>query len=437
MGMITTIAMGVVALSALLVVVSFMRAMPRTTFVVWALVMFFVPIWIGLAAGPLFVSVITIVTLLAVVAFGRDLRFSLADALMIALVAIVALQYVLGVINLNYTVVTVLEWALPYLWGRLVLSRLRPAFAVQCLAVFGMIAAAVALVEVFTKTNVFVLMKQDDSLYSVWGTLQMRGDHLRAEGAWGHSIAFGSALAMCSSFVLATQWKPVVRVLGVVLISVASVLTLSRTAMFVLMLTLALSVVLLPRVGRLTRGLVIALGCIGAIVAGPFIASIFSDQGQEAEASAGYRTDLFSLFAYVKPFGSADSFLGVTSGGQYLGNFAKSIDNAFLLTALRLGWFGFAAFCLVILIAVASPLLSRHVTPAAIAVAAQIPGLFTVALITQFGMFFWFAVGLAVGWDSLLRHSREDAASPDERRMLLGMEEDYDPISTYELTRSR
>lgn len=410
MEIITTVGISVVALSALLVVGSFMRAMPRTTFVVWALVMFFVPIWIGLATGPLFVSVITIVTLLAVIAFGRDLRFSFADAGMIVLVAIVALQYALGVVNLNYTVITILEWALPYLWGRLVLSRLRPAFAAQCLAVVGMIAAALALVEVLTKTNVFVLMSQENSLYSVWGALQMRGDHLRAEGAWGHSIALGSALAMCSSFVLATPWKPVVRILGAVLVSAATVLTLSRTAMFVLVLTLALSVVLLPRIGRLTRGLVIAMGCIGALVAGPLIASIFLDQGQEAEASAGYRTDLFSLFVYVKPFGSADSFLGVTRGGQFLGNFAKSIDNAVLLTALRLGWFGFAAFCLVILIAIVSPLLSRHMNPAAIAVGAQIPGLLTVALITQFGMFFWFTVGLAVGWNTALRHGDEGTA---------------------------
>lgn len=407
MGIVTTIGMGVVALSAFLVLVSSMRAMPRATFAVWAMVMFFVPIWIGLAAGPLFVSVITIVTLPAVVSFGRDLRFSLVDALMIALVAIVSLQYALGVIDLNYTVITVLEWALPYLWGRLILSSVRPAFVVQCLAVVGMVAAALALIEVFTEANFFILMKQDNSLYSIWGTLQMRGDRLRAEGAWGHSIALGCALAMCSSFVLAAPWKPVVRLLGVLLISTATVLTLSRTAMSVLALALALSVVLLPRVGLLTRGLVVVLGCIGVLAGGPLVISVFSEQ--EAEASAGYRTDLFSLFAYVKPVGSAHSFLGVTDGGQYLGNFAKTIDNAFLLVALRLGWVGFAAFCLTILCAIILPLLHRRVTPAMIAVAAQVPGLFTVALITQFGMFFWFAVGLTVGWDVLRGQGGEDA----------------------------
>ena len=42
--------------------------------------------------------------------------------------------------------------------------------------------------------------------WRTWHELQPRAGFVRAEGAFGHSIAFGSALAMSSVFVIVTRW---------------------------------------------------------------------------------------------------------------------------------------------------------------------------------------------------------------------------------------
>ena len=52
--------------------------------------------------------------------------------------------------------------------------------------------------------------------------------------------------------------------------------------------------------------------------------------------------------------------------------------------------------------------------PAAIAVAAQIPSLFTVAFITQFAVAFWFLVGVAVSWPVLGPLTRGSRRRADE-----------------------
>lgn len=404
MGTMTMIGLGVVGLCGLVIVALLMRAMPRATFATWSLVMFFIPVWIGVTIGNhLFLSAITIITAIAIVALGKWVQFSIADVFMAVLVVIVVFQYAIGVVNLSFTAITVVEWLLPYAWGRLTLSIVRPGFVIKCISVCALITSALAVFEFITRINIFVLMKANNDLYTTWGTLMTRVDYVRSEGAWGHPIALGAALAMCSGFILATPWKPVVRVLGAILIAAGAVVTLSRTGMYTLVLTVVLTIVLLPNIGRTTRVATVALGCVGALVSIPLVGSIFTEEGQTATDSADYRGQLLSFFTYVKPFGSAEDFTGVTIGGRYLGFYSQSIDNAYLLTGLRLGWFALGAFCLVLACALIPLFIRGRSTPAVIAMAGQIPGLFTVALITQFGMFFWFMAGLAIAWDQLLR----------------------------------
>lgn len=415
MSTIAAIGTALVGLSALVVVVLLLRAMPRATFALWAAVMFFVPVWVGAGLGNLFLSAITVVTLVAIVALGGDLRLSVVDLLMAVLVLLAVAQAVLGVVEISYAVTTVLEWALPYVWGRLVLSRVPASFIIDCLALCAVVAAGLAVVEFITRTNLFTLIPFDNSLYETWGPLQERNGILRAEGAWGHSIALGAALAMSSSFILASRWRPLVRVLALILVAGATTLTLSRIGLLTLVLVIALTLVLLPGIGRTVRIVVASAGILGGLVIAPFIGRVLAGAGQEAAGSAGYRGTLFSLFEYVRLFGSAPSFKGATVGGDYLGSFAKSIDNTILLTGLRLGWFALAVFCLIIALIIIPALSPARAGTASIAVTATAPSLFAVALITQFGMFFWFLAGLAVA-QQVMREAGSNAGPGRQSR---------------------
>ncbi|WP_051232470.1 O-antigen ligase family protein [Acidipropionibacterium thoenii] len=405
-----TVGLGVVALCALFVIAAAMRAMPRTTFTIWSVVLFFVPVWIGQFVGShLFFSAITVVTLLAVAALGRYIQPCIADAFMVMLLVVVFFEFGLGLVGISNAIPIVTEWLLFYIWGRLILSVVDPRYICGCLAICAMVAAALAVIESMTDTNFFMLMRSSNSLYSTWGSLQMRGGDLRAEGAWGHSISLGAALAMSSPFILSAPWKPVLRILGLLLIATGTVVTLSRIGMIALVLAVVLSVALLPAISRMTRIAVVILGCAAAVAMAPFVSTIFAEDDGEAATSATYRGDLFSLFRFVRLFGSARSFEGVTVAGHYLGNFASSTDNAILLTGLRLGWVALVIVCVVLILAGTPVFMRNRVNPATISVVAVIPSLFTVALITQFGMFFWFMIGLSVAWSRFAR-SRDTPA---------------------------
>ena len=91
----------------------------------------------------------------------------------------------------------------------------------------------------------------------------------------------------------------------------------------------------------------------------------------------------------------------VDPGETYYGSF-QSIDSELVLTGLRFG-----AVPLLVLLATAAAclisLLPGRATPAAVAIAAQVPAFATVALITQYGFLVWFVAGVAV-----TAHQREE-----------------------------
>jgi hypothetical protein len=311
--------------------------------------------------------------------------------------------------SLSSTVIALVEWIVPYIWGRLVLSRIPASFVTRWIAVLTTVAAALALIEFVSGVNVFLLLPAQGPSFEVWGTLQDRGGFLRAEGAFGHSIALGASLAMGSAFVVASSWRTWLKVVALGLITAATVVTFSRIGLTTLVLAVALSILTLPHIARATRVAVATTGVVAAAIVIPFLGGVFVDAGQEAGGSASYRSGLFDLIPLIQPLGAAPNLDGVVIGGQYLGYYADSIDNALLVVALRAGWI--PTFLLIAaVIGAIIPLLRRGgATPANIAVATQIPSLFTVAFITQYGMFFWFMVGLAVA-SELARREAVDAA---------------------------
>ncbi|GAA2091256.1 hypothetical protein GCM10009840_33100 [Pseudolysinimonas kribbensis] len=378
------------------------RVVPRAAFVVWCLVLFFVPVWIGAQVGSFFAA-ISMVTLAGIAANVTRMRFALPDLAIAGFAGLGAILFAVGQVSLSAIVTAVVEWVVPYVWGRIVASRVSSGFVFKAIAVCATFAAVLALLEFATGRNLFVQLPALGPSYSVWAPLQYRGGLLRAEGAFGHSIALGASLALSTAFVLAAAWRTRTHILMLVIIGAATVVTFSRIGLITEVITIALCVVLLHRLRTSTRIAVLIIAVVAALVVVPLISDVFLDAGAEAGGSADYRVDLLQLLPQLKPFGSSDDWSSVTANGTYLGSFAATIDNALLLIALRFGIVPALVLVLLLGAGIVSILIPHRATAASIGLVAQIPALFSVALITQYGMFLWFVGGLAVS----LIHSRD------------------------------
>lgn len=384
-------------IAAVAIVVFGLRLLPRTAFVVWACVLFFVPLWVGVNVG-FYWAAITLLTALLIIVNWSVVPLRAADAWVAVFVLLVVGLYGFGTVDLASLVASLLEWVIPYIWGRVVLARVSPEWVTSTIAVVAIVAAALAVVEFVTSFNPFVLIPGSGVVYETWSPLQERGGVLRAEGAYGHSIALGAALAMSSAFVVATRWRLFPKITGVVVIAIATVLTFSRAGLLTLVLTLVLSTFLIVGVSTRFRVTVAVAGVIGAAIVIPIIDSVFGAAGDEAGGSADYRTDLLVLLEQVQVFGNPGDWHSLVSGDYYLGYFARSVDNALVLTLLR---YGYVPTLLIMAAVVCAALMAvRRSTrsPAALAVVGQLPSLVVVALITQYSMFLWFCVGLAITW---------------------------------------
>lgn len=385
------------ALSSVVIALFLLRAMPRAGFALWTAVMFLVPVWVGVALGIIWPAILAL-TVAMLVANVHRIELLAGDVLMAVFVVMLLGLHVLGRVGLGETVVGVIEWAVPYAWGRVVLARVDVRWVSTAITLCACVAALLAIVEFATTWNPFILIPGQEPLYSSWNTLQERGGIVRVEGAFGHSIALGAALAVSTAFAVAAPWRTAPKLLAVGLLGAATVLTFSRTGIVTMVITLVLAVWLLPSLTRRFKIIVTAVGLVGGLVALPIVSSVLDAAGREAEGSAGYRTDLLVLLGQVDLLGNAGPWQSLVSGDFYLGYFARSIDNALMLALLRYGVVPTAVVLAVIVSAAALALRRESRSPAAIAVLGQLPSLVVVALITQYGALLWFTVGLALSW---------------------------------------
>lgn len=392
--------------AALIVIVLIFRAMPRVGFLAWALVLFFVPVWIGATVG-FFWAAITVVTLAVIVANVGRVPWGAPDVIVLLFAATCVAMLALKQSSSSATVIALLEWVVPYIWGRIVLTRVKADFIYRAVAALAAVAAVLALIEFATGRNAFVGLPALGPSSTVWTPLQYRGGLLRAEGAFGHSIALGSSLAIATAFLLASRLRTAVKLGALALTVAAIIVTFSRIALVGVVITVTLSVVLGGRMTRNARIAIAAAAAVATVLVVPIISGVFLDAGGEASGSAAYRGDLLQLVPQLVWFGSSTDFSVITANGFYLGAIADSVDNALLLVALR---FGIAPALLVILLvvmAIVSVLIPGRANVGSIALVAQIPAMFSVAFITQYGMFVWFVGGLAVSlWYADARRQR-------------------------------
>ena len=400
----------------------------------------FVPVWIGVNLGfngNLYLPLGAVVVGVAALSLlpSTDYRLSGIDLVVIFLGALVVFSLFAG--NLSVALAFVLT-ALTYFVSGFLLGRLAPG-AVPLEWVYGLIAvvftavAVLAIIEYLTGWNPFVGLVVGNSLFAQWGPIQERGGILRAEGAFGHSIALGSSLALAIPLAIGSKFPGVVRLLMVVVMLVATVLTFSRTSIIGAGLSIILCLLFLPGLASVrARIVMIATAVVATLAVMPLVLSVFTDAGDEASGSAQYRVDLISLIARMNLVGTSAAVRRAPTGELYFDNF-QSIDSQLILTGITAGFL--AVIVVVVALAYAVVLVvSGRARVSTIAIVAQIPALATVALITQYSTVLWLVIGLTAA-DFAARASAARAAQLAPARAAGALRQNFVPITDRESSR--
>jgi hypothetical protein len=409
-GLVDRLVLAGVAVGAALMALLVARRWPRVGVTGWLLITCFVPVWIGVKVVFLDLPPGAGAALVLLLAVGRVLprRLTVADLLVGALVLIGVASAAAGFGSLSTAVGVVFYWAAIYLLGRTVPERVDLRWLYGCVSLVLALVGGLAVLEFVLRWNPFVGFGNGSAAYALWGQLQERGGIVRAEGAFGHSIALGSSMALGIPLALGSGLRPRLRAAVVLLLTAGAVVSFSRAALA----CVALGVVLVVAfggsfVGRRWRW---TLG-VGVAVAAPVVAAnllgVFSAAGTEAANSAWYRLRLTDLLDQVAFVGLSPSARRDPSGAVYFGSF-RSIDSALLYLGLTYGALALALALLLLLMGCVTVFRGRA-TPPVIAVVAQLPALASVALITQYGILFWFVAGLAVSSMNIGRLARSDS----------------------------
>ena len=238
--------LGVVAAIVLLIV---LRRAPRLSVSLWLTVLCLVPIWIGIGVGfngNLFLPAVSAVGVVVIAALlpVPGYRLVPADAFLLILLIIGAMGIFGGNSSIAFaTLVTMVSYfAIGYVVGRVASLRVSAAWLSGAIAIAFTVVGALAVIEFVTRFNPFVLLHTSNGLYSVWGTIQIRGGVPRAEAAFGHSIALGCSLALAIPFAIAAPFRLWLKVAMVSIMLAGCVVSFSRTAMLCAAIALVLSV---------------------------------------------------------------------------------------------------------------------------------------------------------------------------------------------------
>lgn len=384
------------------------RRSPRVGLIAFLLTLSFVPIWVEVNAVLISLSLVSAVgagTAVALVTRRYPQRWSIADLLMSFVFISSLAPVLLGRISLNAALVVIFVWGTAYLLGRTALLNVRASDLYSWTSLLFGAVAVLAVVEFVSGWHGLSEWGPRNANRAVWGTIQQRGGLARAEGAFGHSIALGAVLSMGAVLTVEARFRRGIRLTLIALFVVGAAVTLSRLGLICSALGLVICVVFPPseRARELRAGLV-ALLAVGAAVLLPLSLGVLSDAGSEATGSASYRGNLLSLLPYIDLLGTTAAAYTAADGTRYIGPF-KSIDSQLLIFGLTYGWMTLA--CVVVLLSLAVVVVLRSKADAAtISVVAQIPALATVALITQYAVFFWFTVGLAIAGQELRARER-------------------------------
>lgn len=373
-----------------------LRSHPKVGVALWFLVVCFVPTWVEANVGVL-IPPTTLVggVLLASMALLLPSRVTVADWLVGFFFVACLVPVLVGASSLAAVSAVILKWLIPFLVGRLLPLRVPTDWIYRCAGVFFTGVSVLAILESLLRWNPFVTVVANNIDYRTWSPLQQRGSLLRVEGAFGHSIALGTSIALVLPLVLGSSLRTRTKVVMVAAMLSAVVLTLSRIGIVCSVLALVLFVVF-SRGGLTARARAVLSGVlvVGVLAATPSLLSVFDRAGPEPLLSAVYRSQLTELVPYVSVLGVAPNQHRTATGEVFFGSY-RSIDNALILLGLTYGFVALA-FALLLLTCAVVAVVARAATPPVLAMAAQVPAVASVALITQYEMLFWFVGGLAL-----------------------------------------
>jgi hypothetical protein len=403
---------GAAALAAIV-----LRGSPRLFAMAWIATICFVPWWVGLSSvvflpAALLMSTAGVILLLPTV----PARISFADVVGICFFVSCLLPLFVGGATTAAAFGLAFQWLPALLLGRLLPTKVDIRWLYGCIAMAFAVVSVLAILEFALSWNPFVhIPGASDSSFSTWAGLQRRGGIVRAEGAFGHSIALGSSVAMAIPLALASRFRSSLKAVLVVLMLACSVVTFSRIGMIGAVTGVALSVLFLREgLSRRARAAVAGTLVVLAFVVIPYVASVFESAGSEATNSAAYRGRLVSLIPDMAVVGFSPAAHRTPGGDLYMGNF-RSIDSALILLGLTYGWLALLVVVVLLLSAIVA-MVARSATAPTIAIVAQIPALATVALITQFSVFIWFVAGLALFAQAEFGHRSGDDQAVRTRR---------------------
>ena len=389
-------------------VVAFIRIGPLVGVGIFLLVVAFVPIWIDVPAvvfRPSAASATAGVVALVLLLHAPGFRWTFPDLLASFVLISTVGPFLFGLVPFNAVLSVLVIWCTAFVLGRFILLVVDPELLYALVGVIFGIVGLLAVVEFMTGWHGLSSWGPANGARATWGTIQDRAGLSRAEGAFGHSIALGSTLAMTAVLTLQARLPKLVR-LGLIAIMVAGIgVTLSRGALLCLGAGIALALLFVPeRRVRELRVPIVAVTVLGTIAYTPVVLGVFSKAGTEASSSAEYRGDLLSLLRVIEVVGRSAAIQVTPVGNTYIGGF-RSIDNQMLIFGLNFGWLMMVVVTVLLCVACVALVSGRGTIPTA-AIVAQAPALVTVALITQYAVFFWFVLGLAVGAEQLRTQRR-------------------------------
>lgn len=386
------------------------RRNPAAGLAVWLLVIALVPIWVEIRVGvPLSAASAVGGLLVLALAFREQVTWGLPDLLVAFLFLVSMAPLLVGRLSLSSFSGVVTIWVVAFGLGRLAPTVVEPQRIHGIVAVVFTGVAVLAIVEFLSGWHGLASWGPANSSSATWRPIQVRGGLARSEGAFGHSIALGASLAMALVLTVESRFRPAVRLLMIAVMLAAITTTLSRSALLCAALGLAGAIVFLRTpAARAVRGGLIALVVAAGLVVVPFVARVL-DASAEVGGSAAYRQDLLSLVPAMDLFGRSDAFQQSISGVSYFGGF-RSIDSQLVLFGLSYGWLTLGLVLLLLALGAGQVVLGRA-RASTLAVVAQAPALATVALITQYHLFFWFTVGLALAAGSAGHRPRSEAST--------------------------
>ena len=161
-------------LAAAVLVLAFfaIRRSAKLALVVWVLVVCFVPVWLGVSFHAFFPA-FTAITLLSALSLAPTLaavRWSVADALLGAVLLFVTFEYALQMTTRSATFDLFATWASAFLLGRLAALVIEPEWIYGLFGVVFTVVALLAIVEFLTGDNLFItFLPSGNNLFSIWG----------------------------------------------------------------------------------------------------------------------------------------------------------------------------------------------------------------------------------------------------------------------------